>query len=244
MTLLELDRVSVSYWRGSTEVKALSDVSLAVEPGELVAVYGKAASGKTTLLKVAAGLLAPDRGNVLIDGKDLAQRSRGEIARLHRGPIGWAERAGPSSSELPVVVYVSLPLYRRHGMRDAQRRAVAALEKVGAGGSAQQSWNDLPDTDRVLVAIAQAYVHEPRLLVVDDPTYGFAMADRERIVGLLRSMAEQEGIAVLMAVPDMPALLPAHRLRMLQRGRLLGPTAPVAGGASNVVQFPRDERAY
>jgi ABC-type multidrug transport system ATPase subunit len=243
MTLLKLDRVSVSYWRGSTEVPALTDVSLEVAAGELFAVYGKAAAGKTTLLRTAAGLLAPDRGRVLVEEQDLARRSRGEAGRFHREVIGWVERAGPSSSELSVLVYVALPLYRRHGVREAQRRAVAALEKVGAAGCVHMSWKDLPDTDRVLVAIAQAYVHEPKLLVVDDPTYGFAIAARERVVGLLRSMADDDGMAVLMAVPDTPTLLPAHRLRMLHRGRLLAPAVPVAGAPDNVLQFPRDERA-
>lgn len=242
MTLLKLDRVSFSYRRGQHGLKALNQASLEVEAGELVAVYGKAAAGKTTLLKVAAGLETPDEGRVWFDGRDLSACSRGQLARLHRKDIGWVDRVGPKSDELPISVFVALALYRELGARDAQRHAVIALEKVGASAYASERWRDLPDTDRVLVAIAQAFVHRPRLLVVDDPTYGFALADRERVLGLLRSMAEDDGIGVLIAVPDVPALLPAHKLRLIHRGRLIAPTELAPQDGSNVVRFPRYER--
>lgn len=242
MTLLALEQVSFSYWRGRKEVRALSNVSLEVPPGELVVVYGKAAAGKSTLLKVAAGLTAPDEGRVLFDGHDLSECTRGHIARLHRKEIGWAERSGPKSDGLSVVVYVALKLYREHGARHAQRMAIAALDKVGAARCASERWTDLPDTDRVLVAIAQACVHKPRLLVVDDPTYGFPAADRERIVALLKATAEDDAVGVLMAVPDMPALLSAHKLRLLHHGRLVAPADLASSYATNVVRFPHDRR--
>jgi putative ABC transport system ATP-binding protein len=239
VTLLSLDRVSLSFRHGRREVTALNDVSLEVSAGELVAVYGKAAAGKTSLLKVAAGFTEPDRGRVLFDGMDLARCSRGQRAQLHRNDIGWVQRAGPRSDELPIAVYVALALYRDHGARDAQRRAVVALGRVGVAGLAGERWKDLSDTDRMLVAIAQAYAHRPSLLVVDDPTYGFALADRERVVGLLRTIAEEDDIGVLAAFPDMPALLPAHELRLLHRGRLVAPADLTSPRAGNVVRFPR-----
>ena len=82
-------------------------------------------------------------------------------------------------------------------------------------------------------------MREPKLLIVDDPTAGLGIIDRERIVGLLRSAAEDGGVGVLMAVPDMPAMLHAHQLRFLSRGRLLAPPGSTDG---TVLDFPGDKR--
>lgn len=241
--LLRLDSVSKSYWRGPRELRVLHDVSLDVHAGELVGVYGPRGAGKTTLLRLAAGFEAPDRGIVSLDGRSLARRSRREAAHMLRHEIGWVERAGPQSPDLPMRVYVALPLYRTLGPLAAQRRAVAALAKVGADDAADLPWSSLSDTARTLVAIAQALVREPRLLLVDDPTAGLGILDRERVGGLLRSAAEEGGLGVLMAVPELPAMLHAHEVRSLSRGRLLAPAGGPPDGAATVVEFPRGERS-
>lgn len=239
--LLRLESVSKSYMRGPRELRVLKDVSLEVHAGELISVYGQRGAGKTTLLRVAAGFEPPDRGLVRFDGMDLAGLSRRRRARLHREEIGWVERSGPQTTGLLMGIYVGLPLYRTVGPAEAQRRALAALAKVGAEDAASARWSSLSDTARTLVAIAEALVREPRLLVVDDPTAGLSVIDRERVLGLLRSAAEDTGLGVLMAVPDMPAMLHAHDVRSLSRGRLLAPADPPNGG--NVVEFPGSERS-
>lgn len=243
MSTLLLESVSKSLWRGPTELAVLKDVSLEVRAGELVAVYGQRGSGKTTLLQVAAGFDAPDSGRVLFEGRDLKAFSRRDLARLHREQIGWVERAGPHSRELPIRSYLALALLRRLGRKAAERCAQTALAKVGVADCADHRWDDLSDTARTLVAIAQALVREPKLVIVDDPTAGLGIVDRERIVGLLRSAAEEGGVGVLIAVPDMPAMLHAHQLRFLGRGRLLAPPQPSTDDHDGVViDFPRDKR--
>lgn len=242
MTLLRLESVSRSHWRGLTEIRVLEDVCLSVEAGDLVAIYGQRNAGKTTLLKIAAGFEAPDAGDVRFGDDTLADLSRKELARLHRERVGWVERAGPHSPELPMRVYVALSLYRKLGPRHAQRQAMVALERVGAADCADQRWADLSDTARTLVAIAEALVREPRLLVVDDPTAGLGIVDRERVVGLLRSTAEEGGLGVLMAVPDMPAMLHAHQVRALSRGRLLEPAGAPPQRDGTVIEFPHSKR--
>ncbi|HEX4806443.1 MAG TPA: ATP-binding cassette domain-containing protein [Conexibacter sp.] len=217
-------------------------MSLDVHAGEFLGVYGQRGSGKTTLLCVAAGFDAPTGGCVRFDGVDLSTLPRRHLARLQREEIGWVERAGPETRSLLMRVYVALPLYRKLGPTEAQRRALTALAKVGAEDAADAHWSSLSDTTRMLVAIAHALVREPRLLVVDDPTAGLGIIDRERVVGLLRSAAEDDGLGVLMAVPDMPAMLHAHDVRSLSRGRLLAPADPPPSGG-NVVEFPSGERS-
>jgi len=242
VALLTLEAVSVSHWRGDNEIKALRGVSLSVTTGELVAVYGKASAGKTTLLQCAAGLARPDQGRVLFEGRDLSQCSARELVRLHRRRIAWVERSGPRSRDLPIATYVALSLYREAGAAEARRRALEALDKVGASRCASQRWGELTDSERVLVAIAHALVRKPRLLITDDPTHGLGLVERERVVGLLRSMAEDEGVGVLMTVPDMPAMMPAHRVLLLNLGRVVTAPEPPAEERDNVVAFPHVHR--
>lgn len=237
MSLLELESVSKSFWRGKTELRVLRDVSLRVDAGEFVAVYGQRNSGKTALLKVAAGFEAPDTGQVEFKGTDIAGMSRRAFARLHREEIGWVEHAGPRSGGLSMRAYVAMPLLGEMAAAEAQRRAGGALADVGAEDCAEREWDELSDAARMLVAIAHALVRKPALLVVDDPTVGLGMTDRDQIIGLLRSTASDYGVGILMAVPDMPAMARADRVHALGRGRLLSPSGrPESAG--KVLEFP------
>lgn len=243
MPLLQLRSVHRSYWRGPREVQVLRDVSLDVEAGALVGIYGQRGSGKTTLLRIAAGFESPDTGVVTYRNRNLGNLSRNALARVRRNEIAWVERGGPHSRELSLLVYVALPLYRICGPAHAQRQAAQALERLGVHEPPDARWESLTHSTRRLAAIAQALVREPRVLIVDDPTAGLGVLDTERVVGLLRSAAEDGGLGILMAVPDMPAMLHAHEVRSLSRGRLLAPADPPPEGAGTVVEFPRGERS-
>jgi ABC-type lipoprotein export system ATPase subunit len=236
VSLLCLESVSRSFWRGPTELRVLREISLEVRSGDFVAVYGQRNSGKTTLLKTAAGFEAPDSGRVMFQGRDLAQMPRRDFTRLHRDGIGWVEHAGPRSEGLSMRAYIALPLLGVMTANQAQRRAGAVLGDVGAEDCADRRWGELSDAARMLVAIAHALVREPDLLIVDDPTVGLGMTDRDTITTLLRATADR-GVGILMAVPDMPAMGQADRVHSLGRGRLLSPLEAGDSG-SNVVEFP------
>lgn len=245
--LLRLDAVSKSYERGPRRLRVLREVSLEVEAGTLFGVYGQRGAGKTTLLRLAAGFETPDEGRVLFGNTDLGLLSRSRLAKHHGASIAWVERNGPQSRDLNVLSYVALPLYRPFGPAEAHRRAIAALERVGAADTADERWESLSDTSRTLVSIAQALAREPRLLLVDDPTGGLNVIDRERVIGLLLSAVEDDGCGVLMTVPDFPSMHHAHEIRSLSRGRLLVPADRPQqddgrpGGA--VIEFPGGERS-
>ncbi len=217
--LLSLKGVSKSYWRGDSEVRVLTDVSLDVQPAEVVAIWGPRGSGKTTLLKLSARLEALDDGSVCFEGADLATLSEAQHARLMLQRIGWVRRAGPRS-DLRMLDYVALPLLAEHGRRQAYSRAGAALERVGVAVQASQRWESLCDGERALVGIAHGVARAPRLLLVDDPTTNLDVFERERVTELLCSLAEDEAIAVLMTVPDMAAAMRAHKIASLGAGRL------------------------
>lgn len=223
--LLSLKEVAKSYWRGDSEVRVLTDVSLDVQPGEFVAIWGTRGSGKTTLLKLSARLERPDRGSVSFDGADLAQLSEAQHARLMLERVGWVRRSGPKS-DLRMLDYVALPLLAEHGRRQAYTRAAEAMERVGVAPHAGQRWGSLCDGERALVGIAHGIARRPRLLLVDDPTANLDVLERERVTELLRSLADEEAIAVLMTVPDMPAAMRAHQIASLGRGRLANAPEP------------------
>jgi ABC-type lipoprotein export system ATPase subunit len=223
--LLSLREVGKSYWRGDSEVRVLSDISLDVHPGEFVAVWGTRGSGKTTLLKLSARLERPDRGVVRFNGANLANLSESQHARLMLERVGWVRRTGPKS-DLRMLDYVALPLLAEHGRRQAYARAAEAMERVGVALHASQRWESLCDGERALVGVAHGIARAPRLLLVDDPTANLDVLERERVTELLRSLADEEAIAVLMTVPDMPAAMRAHQIASLGGGRLASAPEP------------------
>ncbi len=223
--LLSLKALSKSYWRGDSEVRVLRDVTLDVRAGEFTAVWGTRGSGKTTLLKLAARLETPDGGVVRFNGIDLASFSAAQHARLMLERIGWVRRTGPKS-DLRMLDYVALPLLVEHSRRQAYARAGEALERVGVSEHARQRWESLCDGERALIGIAHGIARTPQLLVVDDPTANLDVIERERVTELLRALSEEEAIAVLMAVPDMPAAMHAHQILSLGAGRLARASEP------------------
>ena len=239
---LALEQVSKSYWRGPHETIVLKEISLSVYAGECVAVWGQRGSGKTTLLKVAAGLEAPESGMVKFRGRDLTAMSKAEMVRLLREEIGWARRSGPESDELEMLDYVALPLLKGNTLRRARQRSAQALARVGVADCCNGRWEDLTDSERTLVSIAHAMVRKPSLLVVDDPTANLDLLQREEVMSLLRSAAEQEWLAVLITVPDMPSMVHAHRIGSLSDGRLLVPSG-ASPARDNVVALPVRGRA-
>jgi ABC-type lipoprotein export system ATPase subunit len=220
--LLSLEGVGKSYLRGPHRVRVLKDVTLDVGAGQLVAVWGKRGVGKTTLLKIAARLEHPDQGVVRFEGLDMANMREADHTRLMLQRIGWVRRAGPKS-DLRMLDYVALPRLVERGRRHAYALAREALERVGMSECAGQHWNSLSDGERSLIAIAHGIVRAPKLLLVDDPTANLDVIEREQVTQLLRSLADDEGMAVLITVPDMPGLMFAHHIASLSGGRLSTP---------------------
>ncbi|MHB8241058.1 MAG: ATP-binding cassette domain-containing protein [Solirubrobacteraceae bacterium] len=219
----------------------LEDVSLDVHVGELVAVWGQRGSGKTTLAMVAAGLEGTDRGSVRFDGALLARGSRGLRGPLQPG-IGWVQRMGPKSTDLATVSdYLIVPLLGDHSARKARRLAGAMLSRLGVADCAGARWENLTDGERTLVAIAHALIREPRLLIADDPTANLNVLQREEVTGLLRRAADEQGLAILITVPDMPTMAYADRVGSLSDGRLIMSSEPEV--RENVIDFPGTQRS-
>jgi ABC-type sugar transport system ATPase subunit len=228
MSLLELRRVSKSQVHGSRRVEVLRDVSLEIDAGEFVAVWGLRRSGRSTLLAVAAGVDQPDAGEVLFDGVDMNGRG---AAALGNG-VGFCRQGVGGPNGRTVIDNVRAGLLARGGVQvpDAHLRAHRALERVGVEECGELMLADLDGAEAVRVAIACALVLGPRLLVIDEPSKGVDLLQRDEIVLLLRSLAD-EGIAILVSDGDGSGLSDADRSLSLAGGELRGKTSPEAGGA-------------
>lgn len=230
MSLLRLESVNRVYTRGASSMSVLKDVSLEIEPGQLVGIYGSRGSGKTTLLRIAAGFERPTHGRVLFQGADLAVLEADQLAQIHRERIAFAERDAPHIQDLSAIDYVAIPLYGRMSPGAARRRAATSLTQLGVGDCRDRVWDEISDSGRVLIALAHALVREPELLVIDDLTACLGALDRDYVMSLLRSSAENDGIGVLMTTPDTPEILQVDA-RLLTRGHLITP------GNDNVVDL-------
>jgi ABC-type lipoprotein export system ATPase subunit len=235
MRLLELDRVSKRFRRGAGSIVALDDVSLALEPGDSMAIWGGSNSGKTSLLRVAAGIEAPDSGTVRFDGRELAGLSKRELARLLLSEIGCVWRSLGAPRGLAVIDQVALPLLRHGDSHGARKRAAEALRAAGVADAADASWHELADGDRARVRIAHALVRQPRLVLADEPTANLNVVEREQLLGMLDGLTRERGVAVLMTAPDAPDTLRSHRLASLDRGQLIEPDRE----QGRVIPFPK-----
>ncbi len=208
MSLLELEHVSKCYGRGVNEQAVLRDASLKVESGELVAVWGRRRSGRSTLLRVAAGIEVPDSGVVRVEGQDLAGRG----CQLLGGAIGYCRKTFRSNEGQVVLDHLLVgQLARGIAPSVATNRAWEALERADAGSSAKLKPNELDCGEALRVGIARALALQPKLLLVDEPTLGVDLIARDAILRLLRSLTS-EGVAVLISTGETTSLSGARAL--------------------------------
>jgi energy-coupling factor transporter ATP-binding protein EcfA2 len=218
MSLLELENVGKTYLDGPRECTVLREASLALDVGELVVAWGLRRSGRSTLLRVASGIEAPDTGVVRFDGVDIAGRSDEVLG----GGIGYCRKALGAGEGHGVLDEVLVGLLGR-GVAPAAARAhaLAALQRTGVQNCAERAPQELDQAEIVRVALARTLALEPRLLVIDEPTKGVDLLERDGILALLRSIAD-EGIAVLASAGDSTALAGADRALALSDGELRG----------------------
>jgi putative ABC transport system ATP-binding protein len=216
VSLLSVEGVSKRFRRGGREILALRGISMSVNAGELAIVLGTRRSGRSTLLRIAAGLERPDEGRVLFEGTDLA-RDRLALGRR----VCFCHGSFSSMEGDCILDHVAAPLLAQGMQRAAAGEAAErALGVAGVAHCASLSPEDLDGLERMRVAIARGLVPGPRLLIVDDPTAQAGPLQRDPILRLIRTLTDDHNTAVLMSTDDAMCVSGADRVLLLDEGEL------------------------
>lgn len=229
--MLEL-RELVKYYRvGVGEpVRAVDDVSLTVAAGELAALYGPSGSGKTTLLMLVAALLVPDGGSVFVQGREISALSVSEGARYRRMELGFVRQSLDLVPGVGVLDNAALKLLGSMRKREAHRRIAPLLETLGLGERLKYRPEQLSMGERQRVMIARALSTEPKLVLADEPTGSLDTSRGREVLALLRGLAHERGVAVVLVTHDPQAVAYADSVYALRDGRLVDhePSAALA----------------
>jgi len=219
---LELRNVSKSYREGETERVVLRDVSVTIARGEIVVLLGRSGSGKSTLLNVIAGIDRPTAGCVMVDGTDLTALDEQARTRFRRAHIGFVFQFFNLIPLLTVEENLLLPL-DLNGRADAKgaARARELLDRVGLGGRGESYPERLSGGEQQRVAIARALIHDPALILADEPTGNLDAETATGVLDLLDTLAREAGRTVVMVTHSREVVGVADRIYAIQRGALV-----------------------
>ena len=209
---------------GATD--ALIEADFAIAAGEVVAVMGPSGSGKSTLLHVIAGIVAPDAGTVVYDGRELSAMNDVQRSALRRSEFGFVFQFGQLVPELSCRENVALPL-RLDGVsrRVAEARADELLATLEVDGVAAQRPGTVSGGEGQRVAVARALVTDPRVLFADEPTGALDSLNGERVMELLTGAARERGTAVVLVTHEARVAAYSDREVVVRDGRTLSPVS-------------------
>jgi putative ABC transport system ATP-binding protein len=218
-----------TYGKGETAVHALDGVSLAIAPGEMVAIMGPSGSGKSTLLHLVGALETPSGGTIALAGRRYDGLGEKELTLLRRETIGFVFQFFNLLPALTAEENVMLPALIA-GRRDEATRASASrlLARVGLSGRASHLPAELSGGEQQRVSIARALLLEPALVLADEPTGNLDSRSSAEVLELLRELNAAEGHTIVMVSHDPGAASTAQRVVFLRDGKVAG---EVAGGS-------------
>ena len=198
MTIIQFIDVYKSYRNGATPVTALQGVNLSFEAGDFVTIMGPSGGGKTTLLNLLAGLDLPDRGQIILQGRKISDLSDHDLTLLRRKEIGFVFQFFNLMPTLTVQENVELPLLLAHSSKTEGSRVKTLLEYVGLWNRAQSFPAELSGGEMQRVAIARALVHQPVILLADEPTGNLDSENGQRIIELMERAATDFNTTVIL----------------------------------------------
>ena len=222
--LLQINNVSKNYTNGQSTVRAVSDVSLQVSAGEVIAVQGPSGCGKTTLLLIAGALLKPDSGQVLVNGQDpyvLNFDARAESRARTIGFVFQQFHLVPYLSVLDNVLAPALALNSSAG--ETRERGLQLIERFGLSDRIQHVPAKLSTGERQRAAMARALMNQPKLILADEPTGNLDHQNADALLGFLAEFAADGG-GVLLVTHDDRAVAHAQRVIHLQHGKIAEPS--------------------
>lgn len=228
---IQSENVCRYYQMGETLIRAVDGISLAVQPGEFVALLGSSGSGKSSMLNLIAGLDRPTAGSVIVQGRDLAKMAREELAKYRLHIVGMVFQSFNLIASMTLLENVELPL-RFAEVERATRDSTAreALERVGLRARVNHRPSELSGGEQQRAALARALINRPKLLLADEPTGNLDSHTGTEIMEMVRQFNRELGMTVVMVTHERAlAERYAQRMVFLADGKLIDDRSNVAG---------------
>jgi putative ABC transport system ATP-binding protein len=219
MALIETQHLTKVYELGESNVRALDDVSLAVAHGEFVAIMGPSGSGKSTFMNLIGCLDVPTGGQYLLDGIDVGDRGRDELAEIRNKKIGFVFQGFNLLPRTSAVENVELPLlYNGCSQRERRQRAMEALKAMGLEGREHHHPNQLSGGQQQRVAIARALVNRAPLILADEPTGNLDTRSSVEIMELVVKLNRESGITIILVTHELEIAAFSRRIVKFRDG--------------------------
>ena len=220
-TAISTSGVTRDFQAGQQTITVLHGIDLDVKAGELTFLVGESGSGKTTLISIMCGILWPTLGEVQVFGTEIYDLSDNDLVEFRLNNIGFIFQQYNLIPSIDAASNAAVPLIAQGMDRpEARRKAVDMLEKLNIGDQADKLPNQLSGGQQQRVAIARALVHEPRLVVCDEPTAALDAASGRRVMDLLREVAVAEDRACIIVTHDNRIFDMADRILVLEDGKV------------------------
>jgi putative ABC transport system ATP-binding protein len=215
MKLIEAKNLVKTYKMGETEVQALKGVNISIDTGEFVAITGSSGSGKSTLMHVLGCLDTPTSGTYFLDGKDVSQATRDELAAVRNKKIGFVFQKFYLLPDLTAIDNVALPLlYSKVKESEARERAAKLLEQVNLGNRLHHYPYQLSGGQQQRVAIARSFANNPRIIMADEPTGALDTVTGNVILELFKELNSSLNVTIIL-VTHAPEVA-AHSKRIVE----------------------------
>lgn len=222
--IIQFIDVCKTYQSGPQPVTALEMVNLSLDAGDFVTIMGPSGGGKTTLLNLLAGLDLPDKGQIILNGSKVSEFSDHELTLLRRKEIGFIFQFFNLMPTLTVMENVELPLLLAHSSRTDSERVKTLLDYVGLWHRANSFPAELSGGEMQRVAIARALVHEPVILLADEPTGNLDSENGLKIIDLMKQASTNFKMTVVMATHNPQIASIGNRHFEIRDGKLIDKT--------------------
>lgn len=222
LEIVRVTDVEKVYDENGVPVQALRGINLTVGKGDFSVIAGPSGSGKTTLLNIVGTLDKPTHGKVLLDGEDMATKTRHELANIRLKKIGFVFQAYNLNPVLSALENIEFTMMLRGIPSDERkRRSLALMEQLGIAELAHKRPNEMSGGQQQRVAVARAISNEPRLVLADEPTANLDSETAAKLLELMEDLNQKNGITFVFSSHDPQVIERAHRLLILKDGRIV-----------------------